>query len=52
MCIRDSIDGGNTNVQDLSIIIDELRDEMIRTLKGWIQVPSVKSAPEPGARCV
>ena len=36
-------------MQDLSIIIDELRDEMIRTLKGWIQVPSVKSAPEPGA---
>ena len=36
-------------MQDLSIIIDELRDEMIRTLKGWIQVPSVKAAPEPGA---
>ena len=39
----------DTNVQDLSIIIDELREEMIQTLKGWIQVPSVKAAPEPGA---
>ena len=39
----------DTNVQDLSIIIDELREEMIQTLKGWIQVPSVKTAPEPGA---
>ena len=36
-------------MQDLSIIIDELREEMIQTLKGWIQVPSVKTAPEPGA---
>lgn len=26
----------DTNVQDLSIIIDELREEMIQTLKGWI----------------
>ena len=33
----------DTNVQDLSIIIDELREEMIQTLKGWIQVPSVKT---------
>ena len=36
-------------MQELSIIIDELRDELTQTLKGWIQVPSVKSAPEPGA---
>ena len=42
-------------MQDLSIIIDELREEMIQTLKEWIRVPSVKALLNPAlplaARC-
>ena len=36
-------------MQDLSIIIDELRDDLTQTLRRWIQIPSVKGEPEPGA---
>ena len=30
-------------------LIDEGRTECIDTLKRWIAIPSVKTAPEPGA---
>lgn len=36
-------------MEELSKIIDELKDEMTETLKRWIRVPSVKGEPEPGA---
>ncbi len=36
-------------MQDLSTIIDELRDDMTKTLRRWIQIPSVKGEPAPGA---
>ncbi|MEG2605148.1 MAG: Sapep family Mn(2+)-dependent dipeptidase [Clostridia bacterium] len=38
-----------TTVQDLSQIIDDLRDDMTETLKRWIRIPSVKAAAEPDA---
>ena len=36
-------------MEDLSTIIDNLREEMTQTLTRWIRIPSVKSAPESGA---
>ena len=36
-------------MEDLSRIIDDLREEMTETLKRWIRIPSVKAAPQEGA---
>lgn len=35
-------------VEDLSKIIDELKDEMTAMVKRWLAVPSLKAAPQPG----
>lgn len=36
-------------MEDLSIIIDGLRDDMVNMMKRWLSIPSVKAAAQPGA---
>ncbi|MEG1570217.1 MAG: peptidase M20, partial [Clostridia bacterium] len=36
-------------MEELSRIIDELREEMTETLKKWITIPSVKTEAQDGA---
>jgi len=37
------------SMKDLNQIIESLREPMTETLARWIKIPSVKTAPEPGA---
>ncbi len=36
-------------MEDLHPIIEDLREELVDTLRRWIAIPSVKANPEPGA---
>ena len=36
-------------MENLNVIIESLREEMTETLARWINIPSVKAEPAPGA---